>query len=142
MTTSTLQVPRRGTAGLRRPQEARRGLRAGSLGGRGAFPETRRPAVAYAGFCVHALGAEGHLRSRTPGPPGLAEPRGRYVQVAAPRPPWGSASPGPHRRRLGTLGLVVHCSLSPLLLPPFRQAPASSMLSDSLFSANDPSFIA
>lgn len=44
MTTSTLQVPRRGPAGLLRPKEARRGLRAGGrpLPSRGLAPPPRR----------------------------------------------------------------------------------------------------
>ncbi|KAJ8785739.1 hypothetical protein J1605_006699 [Eschrichtius robustus] len=152
MTTSTLQVPRRGAArpgparpGLRRPKEARRGLRAG---GRAASSERRPRALAPSPCRRLRLFLFSRARSRGSPPvqnARLSRPRRapRPLRVAgAPGLPWGSASPRPHKRHPGSSGPRSGRWLPLLLLLlPFEQTPAPSTVSDFLFSAKDPSFI-
>lgn len=118
MTTSTLQVPRRGPAGLRRPKKARRGLRTGSRADAGASCEPRRPVTAAASFCVYPLGAEGHLSSRTPGPPAWPNPEAPPCSWR-PGPAVGLSLTRASRALHGKLGPAVR------LLAPAHPSPAS-----------------
>lgn len=147
MTTSTLQVPRRGAArpGLRRPKEARRGLRAGRRAA-SSEPRPRAPAPSpcrrlrpFLFSRARSRGSPLVQNARLPRP--CRAPRPLHVD-GAPGLPWGSASPGPHKQHPGSLGPRSGRWLPLLLLLlPFEQTPAPSTVSDFLFSAKDPSFI-
>lgn len=138
MTTPTLQVSRRGPAGSRRPKEARRGLRTGSRAGGGLLSPGAPP----------------------PPPPVSLFTRSEPRATSGPERPGPVAWPSPEapacsRRPSSAVGLsLARASQAPpgklgpagrlLALPPpasLPTAPASSLVSDFLFSASDPSFI-
>lgn len=141
MTTSTLQVSRRGPAGLRRLKEARLGLWASTpIGGGPSWSSSLaslapQPCRCLRPFlCSPARNRGAASRPECPDP--LAERRSPEASMCSWRSGTAVALSLTRPHRLGpAVGLLA---LPP---PPFQQTSVLSPVSDFLFSARDPSFI-